>query len=260
MDDLKRPPTGDTGIDKDTAVKIVRGFWLAFNSMNMYGAEHPAARANAEKFHALLLKVMATAAPLTFHVENNVLACEEWKIDKEVLIQRLIQRLNSTGINSISFQEAIQPEHVVELLNIMIDARNFQSLGAILQHMKEKEIDTIQFNHFVFQKISVDEKQKLRPEAAVPTAAPADEAETGTGAPVDTTAPAPVVTVDSISREILQAIKATGKVGAFFQEWNKDIDTSGMILPQIKDFLFKNGIKPLQYMEFLYRLSLEMTP
>jgi len=91
---------------------------------------------------------MKISATLTFHVENNVLACEEWKIDKEVLIQRLIQRLNSTGINSISFQEAIQPEHVVELLNIMIDARNFQSLGAILQHMKEKEIDTIQRDLF----------------------------------------------------------------------------------------------------------------
>ncbi|MCP5104759.1 MAG: hypothetical protein GY950_15345 [bacterium] len=239
---MERPGNPSSGtIDRDAAVSLARSFLLAFNNVNMYGPEHPAARSGADDFYNKLKDLFAGAASLTFHLERGILICEGWRIEREVKNQRLVERLESAGINSISFLDAVEPGEVVELLRVLLDARTFKTLDLILEHMEEENAGNIRFNHFIYKKVSADEEPRAGDEVAG----------TGTGSPVE-----------SMARNIVRTLKTEdwtpAEMEAFFEGWEQNIKNTGAMLPQLKDFLFQNGLTQSEYLQFVHKLSQEM--
>lgn len=322
----------NSNISKNEALNLVRSFWLAFNNVNMYGTEHPTALNSAEKFYHLLKTILEITAPFTLHIEGGNLICEEWKMDEEIRAQRLVDRLNQTGITSVSFLESILQDDLMEFFKILMEARTFQTLDNIIKHMEEIDLQSIQLNYFVFQKVAIDEKLRSQKEDSIPETESTvlvetkrestaeklldtffqseseralsmieklktirQRLESGSSMPLENVEEAvsqfktaveedftseisvdvtpqereaifeelDAITVTLIGRNIYQALKAEDwpvtEIGNIIQRLEQELEQGGKIFPQIKDFLLKNSITLLQYMQFIHKLSQEMT-
>ena len=243
-------PQGKT-MSQEQALTYVRFFWFAFNNINMYGSSHPESLKGIERLYVHLKSLLDIVRPITLHLEGGSLICEEWKIEKEVNVQRLIERFEHAGINSITFTETIVEEDLVELFKVLINVRSFLDIKMIIDHFNQLDIKSIQFNYYTFQKISIDEVQSSRQK--VTTAEPESSVEVA-GDFVE-----PVFNI--IGLEILKAVKSRDweelKLEDIFNNAGLDLNEAEKLFPEIKAFLFEHGLSYLQYMQVLLKLNLE---
>ena len=115
---------------RDQARTFVRELWVSFNSFNMYGPDHPAARKELKKLYQHLKEMLDTISRLTMHTEAGSLFCEEWQMDREVDIKRLVDRMNSLGIHSITFFDSLRQEDLLELIKLLSMHANSKSWKA----------------------------------------------------------------------------------------------------------------------------------
>jgi hypothetical protein len=163
------------------ALGFVKELWVSFNSVNMYGAEHPTSLKELEKLYEHLKSVLAIIPRLTLHTEAGNLLCEEWRVDRDIDLKRFVERMHNAGIYTITFFDTIRLEEMVEFMKIMIDTRKFKELENITRYMEETKIKGFMFNYYKFKKMPTDASLGLVQEDGMPQPDILPEAGSGTG-------------------------------------------------------------------------------
>jgi hypothetical protein len=165
------------------ARSFARELWVCFNSFNMYGPEHPAARKGVEKLYQQLKNTLVNISRLTLHTEAGSLHCEQWQVDRDVDVSRLVKRMNDADIHSITFFDFIRQEDLQEFIKIILNARKFKELEDIKQYIEEKKIRGFIFDFYQFKKIPSGGYQMMEPAVSHMGAGPGAGPGSGGGSP-----------------------------------------------------------------------------
>jgi len=162
---------------------FIRELWVCINTFNMYGAEHPAAQKGLKKLYDYLKGVLNSISHITIHTEGDNLFFEEWQVDREVDMKRMIARMKDLGIHSITFFKAIRSEDLLELIRIIIDSRKHKELDAVREYLKINKIRGFTFNYYNFKKIPTGGFQVSEYEDFYPEEASVENSIIGKGSP-----------------------------------------------------------------------------
>lgn len=155
MDSDKDKTKGE--LDQNSAVQFFRFLWVAYNNINMYGPSHNLAIKGVERYYNFLQETLKKISPLTLHIEGEHLLCEKWKMSQSVDVSRLVERLKSVRINSITFYEEVSQTDILKTFKIITDAKNYHNIDDISQALHDQEVKGIGLNIFVYKKVTVDE-------------------------------------------------------------------------------------------------------
>jgi hypothetical protein len=162
------------------AEAIVRLLWIAFNSIGLYGNNHPLTIKAHKDLGATLAEALKKTPSLTIHVEQNTLACEEWRISPKSIGERLIARLKSAGLFSMTFQAGFVASDLIELLTLLADGKRYPTVDAMSGISGSGMQKGFRFNYITYQKVALDDsvvRKDLRTLAALlgSGAAPCDD-------------------------------------------------------------------------------------
>jgi len=146
-------------VDQLTAMKLGINLWQSYNNVNMYGPAHPLAQTAMKGFYEQLKKLLENTSPLILHLQGKNLVCEGWILEKEINNLHFINRLNTSGITSVSFLNSILFSSLVEFLKILNDTLNFDAVSSMVLRLKELDIKNIQLNTHEVPKPSKRSKQ-----------------------------------------------------------------------------------------------------
>jgi len=158
-----------TDFDEQNALHLSRSFWLAFNNINMYGDSHPQAVRAVESFHAQLAHQMLQHKRILFHIERDGFFCGTWRMDRELRILRLIERLTSSGIESITFEPSLTVRGLGIFLTVLIDAKDFRTAKEIEGALSAAEAQGIRINRHKYARTQV-----ITDVGAIPPSKPED--------------------------------------------------------------------------------------
>ncbi len=151
MDNLR-----DNELDARLAFQTLRGFWVAYNAINMYGTDHPLAEKQALQFQQILSQTLKKVAEVVIHLDGQQILCNGHNPGAELNLSRLAERLLSAEIMSITFQAGVTTEELLEFFRLLIDRRNYQTIESISGRLKEKKVHAIQLNAYAYLKVSAD--------------------------------------------------------------------------------------------------------
>jgi hypothetical protein len=138
--------TVETVLDEQKAMHLTRSFWLAFNSINMYGDMHPQAKRAVEAFHAQLLYIFPQQPRVLFHVDRGGFFCGTWRVDREMRILRLLERLSDCGIDSITFEPSVSVKGLGLFVILLVDTKLFRSASDIEGALRAADVFGIRIN------------------------------------------------------------------------------------------------------------------
>jgi len=147
-------------LDQACAVQFIRFLWVAFNNINMYGTIHPLAKKGVENYYSFLKETQEKISPITLHVEGENLLCEKWKTSQSANVGRLVERLKSAGINSISFQADVTQDDIMETFKVIADAKNYKNIEDISKALNNQNIKSINLNTFIYKRVAVEEVEE----------------------------------------------------------------------------------------------------
>lgn len=133
-------------LDEQSALHLTRAFWLAFNSINMYGDNHPQATRAVDSFHALLVHKLIEFQRILFHVERDGFFCGTWRMDRELKIMRLTERLTVSGVDAITFEQSVTNRGLGLFVTLLIDTKNFRTASEIEGALKAADVYGIRIN------------------------------------------------------------------------------------------------------------------
>ncbi len=133
-------------IDEQSAMHLTRSFWLAFNSINMYGEQHPQATRAVDAFHVQLRHLLDQHQRILFHMEQNGFFCGTWRMDRDLRILRLIERLKNSGLEAITFESEVTNRGLGFFISLLIDTRNFRTATEIEGALKAADVFGIRIN------------------------------------------------------------------------------------------------------------------
>ena len=134
------------GVDEQGAMHLTRSFWLAFNSINMYGEQHPQAVRAVDAFHVQLRHLLNLHQRILFHLESDGFFCGTWRMDRDLRILRLVDRLKSSGVDAITFEASVTGQGLGFFVSLLIDAKNFRTAKEIEGALKAADVFGIRIN------------------------------------------------------------------------------------------------------------------
>ncbi len=132
--------------DEQSAMHLCRSFWLSYNNINMYSDNHPQAKRAVESFHEQLSHQMMQHPRILFHIEQDGFFCGTWRMDRELRIQRLIERLKSSGIDAITFEPSLTSRGLGFFMTILVDVKNFRTAKEVEGALNAAEAHGIRIN------------------------------------------------------------------------------------------------------------------
>ena len=145
-------------LQKQLSETIGRNFNLVFNQISMYNVYHKSVIGSLERaFESFQdgFKVLPTIA-LSLHQDQ--LFVEDEALDSRINTNRLTAHFKKADIQSLAFEAGITLADLTQFLEILTDLNRYPNAGAMTKAVKEKSLEKILINYFVYQKIKNDEQ------------------------------------------------------------------------------------------------------
>lgn len=119
---------------------LARAFWLAFNHLSMYGPGHPLGRQAVQDCRRRLQDVLAEMPHVTLHLERGGLYCNMLRIDRELRLERLSDRLSQAGIEALTFIPGVTEPELLLLFSMLVNSKEYRGLAEIRAALPEKHV------------------------------------------------------------------------------------------------------------------------
>ncbi|MDA8415200.1 MAG: hypothetical protein M0023_15605 [Desulfobacteraceae bacterium] len=146
-----------TAIDLKQALQIARGFNLAFNNAFMYGGSHQTTKDSAASFFRVLRPMLDITGSITVSVERGSVFFENHCVDKLVSVQRINNRFNKAGVQSVSFDRDASQESIQSLFFVMGSLSDFTSVDTMQAYLIKERTPGVKLNYVVYQKVTIDD-------------------------------------------------------------------------------------------------------
>jgi uroporphyrinogen-III synthase len=135
----------------------VRRLWIAFNNYSLYGESHPLTSRGIDDCAAALREGLDTVSMVTLHLEQDFIACEEWRLDKRAYGPRLVARLKDAKVQSLTFYRQLERSDIAVLLEMLADSSEYPSVDRMAEAIASRKAKALRFNYVTYQKVTMDE-------------------------------------------------------------------------------------------------------
>ncbi|MBD3317221.1 MAG: hypothetical protein GF344_15650 [Chitinivibrionales bacterium] len=151
------PDSPGNSLDREKAEKAVRSLWIAFNNAGLYGEAHPLTDRSIGDLDEALRTAFSDTPSLTMHVEQDFLACEEWRVQKRAYGPRMMTRFKDAKIQSLTFYPEIGRDDLAHILAVLNAGVEFPTVDSMAAELNRRSVRGYRFNYVTYQKVTLDE-------------------------------------------------------------------------------------------------------
>jgi hypothetical protein len=141
-------------LDIETAEAVARGFSTAFTNFGLYGQNHPLTVQSVESLLSAMGGILSRNRSFTIHINQNIMYCEEHRIDPRISGRRLVSRISDTGAQSVAFSAGLEVAEISEFAAMLNDSKKYPSVDAMTAALAASGFRHIRFNTVRYQKVS----------------------------------------------------------------------------------------------------------
>jgi len=149
-------PMASSSLSSHLADQVVRHFWIVFNNIALYGREHPLTSKAVGTLFTYVVQGLGDRDSLTFHLQEENLICEDFRISPSMYGPRLISRLKDARIQSLTFYQGIDKDGLDRIVGVLGDTA-LTSVDEMAAILKEQQVTGFRFNYVTYQKVTIDE-------------------------------------------------------------------------------------------------------
>ncbi len=136
----EKNPNQPAGPQAQLYFQLARACWLAFNHLSMYGPGHPLGRQAVQDCLRRLQDVLAEMPHVTLHLERGGLYCNMLRIDRELRLERLSDRLGQAGIDALTFTPGVSEQELLLLFSMLVNSKEYRGLAEFRAALPEKHV------------------------------------------------------------------------------------------------------------------------
>ena len=145
-------------ISKQETDRFSRVIVMLFNRATMYQTNHPYVQQSIDEFYTILGQLLPKVSPLVFIMSREQLFIDEEPLDPRIIVTKIIQHFNKTGIQSISFENGLKKNDIRIFLEIFTSLDKYANAGAMRNALIAQGIRHIKINHVVYIKATEDDE------------------------------------------------------------------------------------------------------
>jgi len=148
----------DIKISKQETDRFSRVIVMLFNRATMYQANHPYVQQSIDELYTILVQLLPKVSPLVFIMSREQLFIDEEPLDPRIIVAKVIQHFNKTGIQSISFESGLKKNDIRIFLEVFTSLDKYADADAMRNALIAQGIRHIKINHVVYIKATEDDE------------------------------------------------------------------------------------------------------
>ena len=131
----------------------------------MYKMDHPFAIQSIDDTYKAIKDGLNEFSPVVLTFNRDQFFIEDELFDHRLNTARMAVHFKKVGIQSISFEDGVEKNEVIEFVKIFSDSKTYITAASMKNALTKKMVFNLKINHFIYKKVATDDeiisKEKL---------------------------------------------------------------------------------------------------
>jgi GGDEF domain-containing protein len=143
-------------VDTDKLASFARSFFMIFNRVTMYDANHPYCKKAYDEFLPIVQEVLKVHSPVTITMNQDQFFLGDEPLDSRINVIKMRGHFKKSEIQSISFYKGLTNKEVVDFVEIFTSLKNYPNARVMQEELESRKISQIKLNTVYFKRVDTD--------------------------------------------------------------------------------------------------------
>ena len=148
----------ESQVDTDKLARFGRSFFMIFNRVTMYDANHPYCKQAYEEFLPVVQETLKAHSPLTFMMNQDQFFLGDEPLDSRINPTKMRTHFKKTEIQSISFYEGLTEKGIKDFVEVFTTLNEYPNARAMQEELESRGISKIKMNTVYFKRVATDQE------------------------------------------------------------------------------------------------------
>jgi chorismate mutase len=143
-------------VDTDKLASFGRSFFMIFNRVTMYDANHPYCKKAYDEFLPIVQEVLKVHSPVTITMNQDQFFLGDEPLDSRINVTKMRGHFKKAEIQSISFSKGLTNKGVVDFVEIFTSLKKYPNARVMQEELESRRISQIKMNTVYFKRVDAD--------------------------------------------------------------------------------------------------------
>ena len=148
----------ESQVDPEKIATFGRSFFLIFNRVTMYDANHPYCKQAFDEFLPIVQDNLKAHSPLIIMVNQDQFFLDEEPLDSRINVTKMKAHFKKAEIQSISFYKGLTDKGIIDFVEIFTSLNKYPNASVMQEEMEARGITQIKMNQVFFKRVATDQE------------------------------------------------------------------------------------------------------
>ncbi len=148
----------ESQVDTDKITHFARSFFMIFNRVTMYDANHPYCKQAFDEFLPVVQEVLKAHSSVTIMMNQDQFFLDDEPLDSRINVTKMRMHFKKTEIQSISFHKGLTDKGVIDFIEIFTSLKEYPNARVMQEELESRGIIQIKMNTVYFKRVATDQE------------------------------------------------------------------------------------------------------
>ena len=146
----------ESQVDMDKLASFGRSFFMIFNRVTMYNANHPYCKQAYDEFLPIVQEALKAHSPVTITMNQDQFFLGDEPLDSRINVIKMRGHFKKAEIQSISFYKGLTNKGVVDFVEVFTSLKEYPNARLMQEELESRGISQIKMNKVYFKRVDTD--------------------------------------------------------------------------------------------------------
>lgn len=147
----------ESQVDTDKLASFGRSFFMIFNRVTMYDANHPYCKQAYDEFLPIVQEALKAHSPVIILMNQDQFFLDDEPLDSRINVTKMKGHFKKAEIQSISFYEGLTDKGIVDFVEVFTSLNNYPNAGVMQEELETRGVQ-IKMNQVYFKRVATDQE------------------------------------------------------------------------------------------------------
>jgi GGDEF domain-containing protein len=148
----------ESQVDPEKLASFGRSFFMIFNRVTMYDANHPYCKQAYDEFLPIVQDNLKVHSPLVILMNQDQFFLGDDPLDSRINVIKMKGHFNKAKIQSISFYEGLTDKGIVDFIEVFTSLNNYPNALVMQEELQARGVSQIKFNQVYLKRVAADQE------------------------------------------------------------------------------------------------------
>jgi hypothetical protein len=146
----------ESQVDTDKLARFARSFFMIYNRVTMYDANHPYCKQAYDEFLPIVQETLKAHSPVTITMNQDQFFLGDEPLDSRINVTKMRGHFKKAEIQSISFYKGLTDKGVMDFVEVFTSLKKYPNVSVMQEELEGRKISQIKMNTVYFKRVDTD--------------------------------------------------------------------------------------------------------